>query len=242
MGSVLGYPGRWAMHEGETTQGQSQRRRNSQSVLSGRPEEIVVKEQRKASSPDHHNSTTSKIPIPSPGPAIHTAPLTQQPKLQPNDTENDLQFHLRIIHHSDTRISVSTSLLLNYPSPLFMALPIRLTIVGFEFDGEVVVAYQPSRKQVHLCILDDQDPYRPASASKRDEKQPKQFDKDKATAGMRLLPQIFIESEIGQADKQVLRNVSRVERFLQDMIRTTLEEELVFPNFHTIVYGEDSAT
>jgi len=57
-------------------------------------------------------------------------------------------------------------------------------------------------------------------------------------AGQRLLPSIFIESEIGQADKHVLRNVSRLERFIQDMIRKTLEEELVWPNFHTILLGD----
>ena len=41
------------------------------------------------------------------------------------------------------------------------------------------------------------------------------------------------ESEIGQADKHVLRNVGRVERFIQDVIRKSIVEELVFPNFHT---------
>jgi distribution and morphology protein 12 len=53
--------------------------------------------------------------------------------------------------------------------------------------------------------------------------------------GLRLLPSILIDSEIGQEDKHVLRNVARVERFIQDVVRKTLEEELVFPNFQTIV-------
>lgn len=163
------------------------------------------------------------------------------------DTENDLQFHLRVRYSADIRVGITTSLVLNYPSSLFMALPIRLTIVGFEFDGEVVVAYQPSQKRVHICVLDDEDPYRPASASypagqTDDPLHPhasNPYDKERIPAGARLLPHIFIESEIGQADKQVLRNVSKVERFIQDMMRTTLEEELVFPNFHTIVYGDN---
>ncbi|KIM27783.1 hypothetical protein M408DRAFT_70542 [Serendipita vermifera MAFF 305830] len=146
---------------------------------------------------------------------------THESHLPKVNMDNDLQFHLRVIFHSDMRINISTSLLLNYPSPLFMALPIRLTVVGFEFDGEVVAAYQPSKKRVHICVLDDDDPYQ------------------KISAGARLLPHIFIESEIGQADQQVLRNVSRVEKFIQDMVRMTLEQELVFPNFQTIVYGEE---
>lgn len=180
--------------------------------------------------------------------SVDTA-LQPEPPLEAHEShlpkvnmDNDLQFHLRVIFHSDMRINISTSLLLNYPSPLFMALPIRLTVVGFEFDGEVVAAYQPSKKRVHICVLDDDDPYRPATAS--NERFPnaplyQQGEKEKISAGARLLPHIFIESEIGQADQQVLRNVSRVEKFIQDMVRMTLEQELVFPNFQTIVYGEE---
>jgi distribution and morphology protein 12 len=32
--------------------------------------------------------------------------------------------------------------------------------------------------------------------------------------------------------------VTRVERFIQDVIRNTVEEELVFPNFHTLIIGD----
>ena len=56
--------------------------------------------------------------------------------------------------------------------------------------------------------------------------------------GQRLLPNIYIESEIGQADKHVLKNVTRVERFIQDVIRKSIVEELVFPNFHTLILGD----
>jgi len=57
--------------------------------------------------------------------------------------------------------------------------------------------------------------------------------------GQRLLPNIYIESEIGQTDKHVLKNVTRVERFIQDVIRKSIVEELVFPNFHTLVLGDE---
>jgi distribution and morphology protein 12 len=52
----------------------------------------------------------------------------------------------------------------------------------------------------------------------------------------RLLPKSYIESEIGQANKHVLKNVTRVERFIQ--VRTSVVEELVFPNFHTLILGD----
>jgi len=117
------------------------------------------------------------------------------------------------------------------------------------------VAYEGERKRVHLCILDDMDPYGPSAGvhrPKRDSATPPDLDLDAIDSpisaypraskplpvGQRLLPSIYIESEIGQADKHVLKNVTRVERFIQDVIRKTVEEELVFPNFHTLVMGE----
>jgi distribution and morphology protein 12 len=54
------------------------------------------------------------------------------------------------------------------------------------------------------------------------------------TPGQRILPHLHIESEIGHADAHVLRNVGKVERFIVDVVRKTLVDELVFPNFHTI--------
>ena len=165
----------------------------------------------------------------------------------------DLQLHLRILYHSDIRLSLNTSLLINYPSPMFMTLPIKLCVTGFLFDGEVVVAYEGSRRRVHFCILDDLDPYGPVGdRSKRsnsnsessttgegmDVVDPTSRPTKPLPVGQRLLPQIFIESEIGQTDKHVLKNVARVERFIQDVIRKTVEDELVFPNFHTLILGD----
>lgn len=213
------------------------------------------------------------------------APLTPQPmntkreddddldsitsqKEEPNPNPHpNLQLHFHILWHSNLRITLTTSLLINYPSPMFMQLPIKLSVTGLVFDGEVAVAYEGERKRVHLCILDALDPYGPAGASDRPKRRQSQDSvpsTDSGTPpepddypngsgipsipsragkplpiGQRLLPSIFIESEIGQADKHVLKNVSRIERFIQDVIRKTVEEELVFPNFHTLVMGEE---
>lgn len=175
----------------------------------------------------------------------------QQPEVTseqlPNNHPN-LQLHLHINWHSNLRITLTTSLLINYPSPMFMSLPIKLSVTGLLFDGEIAVAYEGQRRRVHLCILDDLDPYGPAcDRSKRESvsNTPPDLDEDVSSwpskplpVGQRLLPSIFIESEIGQADKHVLKNVTRVERFIADVIRKTVEEELVFPNFHTLIMGD----
>lgn len=121
------------------------------------------------------------------------------------------------------------------------------------------MAYEGERKRVHLCIVDDLDPYGPLTGDRQKREPPAnntppEHEDDPTNhspvaarpskplpIGQRLLPSIFIESEIGQTDKHVLKNVTRVERFIQDVIRKTVEEELVFPNFHTLVLPESQS-
>ncbi|KIL61292.1 hypothetical protein M378DRAFT_82714 [Amanita muscaria Koide BX008] len=160
--------------------------------------------------------------------------------------------HLHVNWHSNLRISLTMSLLINYPSPEFMSLPIRLSVTGLVFNGELAVAYEGERRRAHLSILDDMDPYGPtgdrAKRSTSSASTPPDIDDEvigipsrsskPLPVGQRLLPSIYIESEIGQVDKHVLKNVTRVERFIQDVIRKTVVEELVFPNFHTIILGD----
>ncbi|KAG6836873.1 hypothetical protein H0H93_001933 [Arthromyces matolae] len=200
------------------------------------------------------NEENSNMHNTSPAASSHIAqsvPKLEQPA-QPQHP--NLQVHLHVNWHSDLRITLTTSLLINYPSPLFMSLPIKLSITGLVFNGELAVAYEGERRRIHICILDDLDPYGPAGSRPKRESAgstPPELDEDTVPTsnrpskplpvGQRLLPNIYIESEIGQADKHVLKNVTRVERFIQDVIRKTIEEELVFPNFHTLVMGNQNS-
>ncbi|KAG9318740.1 hypothetical protein JVU11DRAFT_839 [Chiua virens] len=195
-----------------------------------------------------HPATRQASPTPSPDAPSSAAPAT--PPVPPPDQQEarpDLQLHLYLNWHSNLRLTLTTSLLINYPSPSFMSLPIKLSVTGLVFNGEVAVAYEGSRGRVHICILDDMDPYGPACRRERSQSStPPEMEDDTGgkregkplPVGQRLLPSILIESEIGQADKHVLKNVTRVERFIQDVIRKTVEEELVFPNFHTLIIGD----
>jgi distribution and morphology protein 12 len=176
-------------------------------------------------------------------PTAHDDPAAAAAAPAAADEHPNLQLHLLVSWHSDLRLTLTTSLRINYPSPLFMSLPIKLSVTGLVFDGELAVAYEGGRR-VHLCVLDGLDPYGPsarrASGSQGSTPSDPEGDDDAHAAkplpvGQRLLPEIFIESELGQADKHVLKNVTRVEKFIQDVIRKTIEEELVFPNFHTLV-------
>lgn len=80
-----------------------------------------------------------------------------------HEGQPDVQIHFRVEHQADLRLSLTTSMLINYPSPMFMSLPIKLSVVGVIFTGEVVLAYEGSKRRCHLSILDDLDPYAPIS-------------------------------------------------------------------------------
>ncbi|KAH0827121.1 hypothetical protein J3R83DRAFT_4809 [Lanmaoa asiatica] len=200
----------------------------------------------KAGSP-HGSASSMAVCHPATTRHASPAPSDASPNPLPPDQQPDLQLHLHLNWHSNLRLTLTTSLLINYPSPSFMSLPIKLSVTGLVFSGEVAVAYEGSRGRVHVCILDELDPYGPACRRERSQSStPPDIDDDTGgkregkclPVGQRLLPSILIESEIGQADKHVLKNVTRVERFIQDVIRKTVEEELVFPNFHTLVMGD----
>jgi distribution and morphology protein 12 len=54
----------------------------------------------------------------------------------------NLQLHVHIWWESNLRLTSATSLLINHPSPMFMILPIKLSVTGLAFDGQLAVARQ----------------------------------------------------------------------------------------------------
>jgi distribution and morphology protein 12 len=179
-----------------------------------------------------------------------------------------LQLHLRIHHPSNIRLSLTTTLLINHPSPSFMSLPLQLTVTRLELDLHLVIAFQASsppsvtRKpsssppstsgsRVHISILDELDPHTPSSSStpssfsaatnpgSHPSHNPQHAGGDGGKplpVGERIIPSMQIETSIGQEGEHVLRNVAKVERFVLDLLRKTMVDELVFPNFHSIAF------
>ena len=96
-----------------------------------------------------------------------------------------------------------------------MSLPLRLTVTGITLNADIVLAYSGDKNRVYLSLVDEDGD-------------------DVVHMGERLLPSLSIESEIGHTDAHVLRNVGKVEKFIADVIRKTLVEELAFPNFQTL--------
>ncbi|KAF4629460.1 hypothetical protein G7Y89_g8688 [Cudoniella acicularis] len=141
----------------------------------------------------------------------------------------DLQTVFRVRYSGDVRLSLTAEILLDYPMPSFVGIPVKLNITGLSFDGVAVLAY--IRKRAHFCFLSPEDAYAAIGADDDDHGHP---------SGMKmggLLHEIKVESEIGQREngKQVLKNVGKVEKFVLEQVRRIFEDEFVYPSFWTFL-------
>ncbi|KAI1136047.1 hypothetical protein F5Y05DRAFT_392748 [Hypoxylon sp. FL0543] len=172
----------------------------------------------------------------------------EEPKKFREPRVDDLQAVFRIKYAGDIKLMLTAEILLDYPMPSFVGIPVKLNITGLTFDGVGVVAY--IRKRVHFCFLSPEDALaavgrdvdedddndgrgneeseRPSTASST---RP-----HKARLGS-LLQEVRVESEIGQREgsKQSLKNVGKVEKFVLEQVRRIFEEEFVYPSFWTFL-------
>nr|B8M2V6.2 RecName: Full=Mitochondrial distribution and morphology protein 12; AltName: Full=Mitochondrial inheritance component mdm12 [Talaromyces stipitatus ATCC 10500] len=174
----------------------------------------------------------------------------------------DFQVICRVKYAGDVKLSLTAEILLDYPMPSFVGLPLKLNITGITFDGVAVVAY--IRRRAHLCFLspedadallgDEDDIQHPsystantttaASGSSTDNNNNNNESNDHPNHPPQprrrfgsLLQQIRVDSEIGRKEngKQALKNVGKVERFVLDQVRRIFEDEFVFPSYWTFL-------
>lgn len=161
----------------------------------------------------------------------------------------DIQAVFRIRYSGDVRLLLTADILLDYPMPSFVGIPLRLSITGLSFDGVGVVAY--IRRRVHFCFLSPEDALAAVGADDGEGAQQAtdgggQAGAEAGPSGGRpagngkmggLLQEIRVESEIGQREggKQSLKNVGKVERFVLEQVRRIFEEEFVYPSFWTFL-------
>ncbi|CAG8469033.1 3780_t:CDS:2 [Funneliformis caledonium] len=126
----------------------------------------------------------------------------------PSKQDTDAQIHIAITYKGNMKMTISTELYMNYPSLMFMSLPVRLTVTGFEFSATAVIAYL--RHRINFCFLEPKDPEES------------------------LLKDVHIESEIGDKEKQVLKNVGKLEKFIVDQLRKLIDEDFVFPSYQSL--------
>lgn len=130
-------------------------------------------------------------------------------------------------------MSLTAEILLDYPMPSFVGIPLKLNITGLTFDGVAILAY--IKKRAHFCFLspDDADAL-VGRETLQAESQGQGLQRLKIGG---LLENIKVESEIGGqgSGKQVLKNVGKVESFVLEQVRRIFEDEFVYPSFWTFL-------
>ncbi|KAJ9646387.1 Mitochondrial distribution and morphology protein 12 [Coniosporium tulheliwenetii] len=160
---------------------------------------------------------------------------TSSPRQFQEKSPEDVQVVSRVKYAGDIKLSLTAEILLDYPMPSFVGIPLKLNITGLTFDGVAILAY--IKKKAHFCFLspDDADAligddvYQDGSATDGG------GDRQPHVGG--LLEEIKVESEIGQKEngKQVLKNVGKVEKFVLEQVRRIFEDEFVYPSFWTFL-------
>ncbi|KAI7889151.1 uncharacterized protein EV154DRAFT_515560 [Mucor mucedo] len=90
-------------------------------------------------------------------PNISSLPPTSHSSSDKESTEMDFQVHMLISYKGDMNMTIVTELRMNYPSVMFMSLPINLNVKAIEFEATAVVAYIQSMNRVCVSMLEPED-------------------------------------------------------------------------------------
>ncbi|KAM0278846.1 hypothetical protein ACHAQH_004922 [Verticillium albo-atrum] len=166
-------------------------------------------------------------PSPPDGEGDDTPPRFREPR------PDDLQAVFRIRYAGDVRLRLTAEILLDYPMPSFVGIPVQLSVTGLTFDGVGVTAH--IRKRVHFCFLSPEDAITAVGLPEEDDEAEGAGGEKRRFGG--LLQEIRVESEIGlrEGGKQSLKNVGKVERFVLEQVRRIFENEFVYPSFWTFL-------
>ncbi|OCL07645.1 hypothetical protein AOQ84DRAFT_54775 [Glonium stellatum] len=161
------------------------------------------------------------------------------PRMREKSVE-DIQVVSHVKYSGDIKMSLTAEILLDYPMPSFVGIPLKLNITGLTFDGVAILAY--IKKRAHFCFLSPEDADALIGGETDLDSLPT-MSRASGQQGTRrpriggLLEQIKVESEIGQKEngKQVLKNVGKVEKFVLEQVRRIFEDEFVYPSFWTFL-------
>jgi len=157
------------------------------------------------------------------------------PRMREKSPE-DLQVVTHVQYSGDIKMSLTAEILLDYPMPSFVGIPLKLNITGLTFDGVAILAY--IKKRAHFCFLspDDADALVGRETLQTDSQVQGSSLAQRLKIGG-LLENIKVESEIGGqgGGKQVLKNVGKVESFVLEQVRRIFEDEFVYPSFWTFL-------
>lgn len=169
----------------------------------------------------------------------HDSPDQGSQATEQERSGEDVQLVFHLSYSGDVRLLLTAEILLDYPMPSFVGIPLQLKITGLTFDGVGILAY--IKKKAHFCFLCPEDAEALVGASMTgehdvDDSSPSQHQQRSTRLGA-LLEEIKVESEIGQREggKQVLKNVGKVEKFILEQVRRIFDDEFVYPSFWTFL-------
>ncbi|KAI9353350.1 hypothetical protein DFJ73DRAFT_828311 [Zopfochytrium polystomum] len=122
--------------------------------------------------------------------------------------DSDVQMEIYLEYKGNMRVSLSTELIINQPTPAFITLPLTLTLTRFSFTALAIICYLGNK--INFCF------------------------KEMGQPGDGLLNDMSIDSEIGDRTRQVLKNVEKIEKFIIEQVRNLVSNTMVYPNFHSI--------
>ncbi|KAF1973703.1 mitochondrial distribution and morphology protein 12 [Bimuria novae-zelandiae CBS 107.79] len=163
-------------------------------------------------------------------------PSPSPPRMREKSPE-DIQVVSHVQYSGDIKLSLTAEILLDYPMPSFVGIPLKLNITGLTFDGVAILAY--IKRRAHFCFLSPEDADAVIGGETNlDSLQQRQDDQlaQRLRVGG-LLEHIKVESEIGGRAEggQVLKNVGKVESFVLEQVRRIFEDEFVYPSFWTFL-------
>lgn len=89
--------------------------------------------------------------------ALAAAVDESKAKLEQSKTESDFQVHFSITYKGDMAMTILTELRMNYPSVMFMSLPMQLRVTALEFEAVAVVAYLKGMNRICISMLEPED-------------------------------------------------------------------------------------
>ena len=147
----------------------------------------------------------------------------------------DVQMVFHASYSGDVKLRLTAEILLDYPMPSFVGIPLQLNITGLTFDGVGILAY--IKKKAHFCFLCQEDAEALVGNSLSGDHEEYHDQQQRPAKLGALLEEIKVESEIGQREggKQVLKNVGKVEKFVLEQVRRIFDDEFVYPSFWTFL-------
>ncbi|EGW30129.1 uncharacterized protein SPAPADRAFT_52957 [Spathaspora passalidarum NRRL Y-27907] len=175
------------------------------------------------------------------------APRIYHRRKSPNKGNNDLQLIVEINYKGDVHINLLVNLLVNYPAPNFITLPIKLHVTDLVIHSICALAYL--KKSVFWTFLCDITDINPMDYFTNNLGNLQRTESNRSNSGANfvdyynestpnsnkeridIIKKVKIESEIGEVEQNVLRNVGKVEKFLVEKLRNILREEMAWPSW-----------